>query len=55
MTRCLMKSRARADAAGRGHQTMVSDALREYFGRSARPLDVETLRRILREELKKTG
>jgi uncharacterized protein (DUF4415 family) len=47
--------RARADAAGRGYQTMINDALREYLGRSARPLDVETLRRILREELKKTG
>ena len=47
--------RKRADAAGRGYQTMINDALGEYLGRSARPLDVETLRRILREELKNTG
>ena len=51
----LEEFRARADAAGRGYQTMINDALREYLGRSARPLDVETLRRILREELRKTG
>jgi uncharacterized protein (DUF4415 family) len=48
----LEEFRARADAAGRGYQTMINDALREYLGRSARPLDVETLRKILREELK---
>ena len=47
--------RMRADAAGRGYQTMINDALREYLGRSTRPLDVETLRRILREELKSAG
>jgi uncharacterized protein (DUF4415 family) len=51
----LEEFRTRADAEGRGYQTMINDALREYLGRSARPLDVETLRRILREELKKTG
>lgn len=51
----LEEFRARADAAGRGYQTMINDALREYLGRSARPLDVETLRRILREELKHAG
>ena len=28
----------RADAAGRGYQTMINDALREYIGKSARPL-----------------
>ena len=39
----------------RGYQTMINDALREYLGKSARPLDVETLRRILREELKSAG
>jgi uncharacterized protein (DUF4415 family) len=51
----LEEFRTRADAEGRGYQTMINDALREYLGRSAPPLDVETLRRILREELKKTG
>ena len=42
----LEEFRTRADAAGRGYQTMINDALREYLGRSARPLDVETFRRI---------
>ena len=50
----LEEFRTRADAAGKGYQTMINDALREYLGRSARPLDVETLRNVLREELKRT-
>ncbi len=51
----LAEFRERADAAGRGYQTMINEALRGYLGRSARPLDVETLRRVLREELKSAG
>jgi uncharacterized protein (DUF4415 family) len=53
--RVIEEFRKRADAAGRGYQTMINDALREYLGKAARPLDVETLRRVLREELKSTG
>jgi hypothetical protein len=34
---------------------MMNDALRKHLRRSGRPLDVETLRRILREELKRAG
>jgi uncharacterized protein (DUF4415 family) len=51
----LSEFRAKADSAGRGYQTMINDALREYLGRSERQLDVATLRRVLREELKHTG
>ena len=51
----LEEFRDRADAAGRGYQTMINDALREHLGRPGHPLDVNTLRRILREELKSTG
>ena len=47
--------RDRADAAGRGYQTMINEALREYLGRSAGPVDAATIRRIVREELRKTG
>ena len=47
--------RNRADAACRGYQTMINDALREYLGRSSHPLDAKALRRILREELKSAG
>lgn len=47
--------RERADDAGRGYQTMINEALREYLGRSREPVDADTIRRILREELRKTG
>jgi uncharacterized protein (DUF4415 family) len=47
--------RERADAAGRGYQTMINEALREHLGRSAEPVSADTIRRIVREELRKTG
>jgi uncharacterized protein (DUF4415 family) len=47
--------RDRADAAGRGYQTMINEALREYLGRSREPVDADTIRRIVREELRKAG
>jgi uncharacterized protein (DUF4415 family) len=47
--------RDRADATGRGYQTMINEALREYLGRSRKPIDEATLRRIIREEMKVTG
>ncbi|OFW25818.1 MAG: CopG family transcriptional regulator [Acidobacteria bacterium RIFCSPLOWO2_12_FULL_66_21] len=47
--------RDRADAAGRGYQTMINEALREHLGRSKQPLDADTIRRIVREEVRKTG
>jgi uncharacterized protein (DUF4415 family) len=47
--------RNRADAAGRGYQTMINEALGEYLGRSAKPVDADTIRRIVREELRRTG
>jgi uncharacterized protein (DUF4415 family) len=47
--------RERADAAGRGYQTMMNEALREYLGRSRERVDADTIRRIVREELRKTG
>jgi len=51
----LQTFRERADASGRGYQTMINDALRERLGKTAQPLDARTLRRILREELRRTG
>jgi hypothetical protein len=51
----LERLRERADAAGRGFQAMISEALRDYLGRSAQPVDVETIRRIVREELRRVG
>ena len=47
--------RERADAAGRGYQTMINEVLREHLGQSRNPVDAATIRRIVREELRKTG
>ena len=47
--------RDRSDSMGRGYQTMINDALREYLGKGRQAIDVRTLRKILREELSKTG
>lgn len=51
----LEEFRNRADALGYGYQTVINNALREYMGKSERPIDEKTLRRVIREELKKTG
>jgi uncharacterized protein (DUF4415 family) len=47
--------RERADAIGQGYQTLINEALRTHLGRAREPVDSTTLRRILREELRKTG
>ena len=47
--------RAKGDEAGRGYQTLINDALKEYLAKASRPVDARTLRRILREELKAIG
>jgi len=41
--------RRRADERGIGYQTLINLALREHLGQ--RPVDEDTLRRVLREEL----
>jgi uncharacterized protein (DUF4415 family) len=41
--------RQSAEERGLGYQTLINLALREYLGRP--PIDEETLRRVLREEL----
>jgi uncharacterized protein (DUF4415 family) len=47
--------RERVDRAGGGnYQTLINDALRAHIAREAEPLE-ETLRRVLREELRRTG
>jgi len=51
----LNEFRDRADSSGRGYQTMINDALREHLGKAKSPVDAKTLRRILREELARTG
>jgi uncharacterized protein (DUF4415 family) len=47
--------RALAEQSGRGYQTLINEVLGDYLTRSARPVDAKTLRRILREELKKVS
>lgn len=46
--------RARADDSGRGYQTLINEALREYLKKAKAPVDEATLRRVLREELHPT-
>jgi uncharacterized protein (DUF4415 family) len=44
--------RARGEAAGKGYQTIMNEALREYLNKVKQPLDEETLRRVIQEELR---
>ncbi len=44
--------RNRAEQSGRGYQTMINQVLREYLNKSDKPLDENTLRRVIREEFK---
>ena len=44
--------RARAENTGRGYQTAINQALRDYLANDELE---KTLRRVVREELRKTG
>lgn len=46
----LEEFRVRADAAGKGYQTLINDALREYLSKDSGSLE-ETLRKVIREEM----
>jgi uncharacterized protein (DUF4415 family) len=47
--------RDQVDRAGGGnYQSLINDALRQHLRRANEPLEA-TLRRVIREELKKTG
>jgi plasmid stability protein len=43
--------RAKAEAAGRGYQTLMNEILRAALAEDDRPVTAKVLRRILREEL----
>lgn len=47
----LEEFRDRSDACGYGYQDMMDEAFRNYLHGSGQPVDAETLRRILREEI----
>ncbi len=44
--------REKGDAEGKGYQTMINQALRQYLDQAKLPLDEDTLRRIFQEELR---
>lgn len=44
--------RERSESAGKGYQTMMNEALRQYLEKVKQPLDEETLRRVIQEELR---
>jgi hypothetical protein len=44
--------RQKGDAEGKGYQTMINQALRQYLDQAKLPLDEDTLRRIFQEELR---
>jgi uncharacterized protein (DUF4415 family) len=41
-------------AGGGNYQSLINDALRQHVSRSREPLE-ETLRRVIREEMKRAG
>jgi len=44
--------RNRADKAGCGYQTIINSVLRNHLNKATAPVDEDTLRRVIREELK---
>ena len=47
--------RQMGDDAGRGYQTLINETLGNTLGKKSVAVDAKTLRRILREELRKAG
>jgi uncharacterized protein (DUF4415 family) len=47
--------RHKGDKVGRGYQTLINEALRHSINTKSTAVDARTLRRILREELRKVG
>ncbi len=45
--------RDHSEKAGYGYQTMINDALKQHLAKDNQLVDQKTLRKILREELKK--
>ncbi|NJL91013.1 MAG: BrnA antitoxin family protein [Coleofasciculaceae cyanobacterium SM2_1_6] len=43
--------REQSESAGKGYQTMMNEALRHYLEKVKQPLDEDTLRRVIQEEL----
>jgi len=43
-----------SEKTGKGYQTLINEALKEYLGRKDKPLTAELVRKIVREELAAT-
>ncbi len=43
--------RERGESVGKGYQTIMNEALREYLSKVKPPINEETLRRVIQEEL----
>ena len=43
--------RTLSEQAGKGYQTIINQVLRDHLDKANSPVDEETLRRVLREEL----
>ena len=43
--------RVQSEKTGKGYQTLINDALNAYLGLTDKPLTVEIVRKIVREEL----
>ncbi len=47
--------RDHADRIGKGYQTLINEALRVHLSEKNNPVDEKTLRKVIREELKKVS
>jgi uncharacterized protein (DUF4415 family) len=47
--------KATSEATGKGYQTLINEALRDYPGRVEKALTAEIVRKIVREELAANG
>lgn len=47
----LKRFKAESERTGKGYQTLINDALKSYLGLMEKPLTVEMVRKIVREEL----
>jgi uncharacterized protein (DUF4415 family) len=47
----LKRFKAQSQRTGKGYQTLINDALNSYLGLTEKPVTVEMVRKIVREEL----
>ncbi len=47
----LKRFKAQSERTGKGYQTLINEALNSYLGLTEKPLTLEMVRKIVREEL----